>query len=52
MFILIRYVQNILHIILNVSDKPEEALNLPPEDTNNSTCYSPVRMKKIKTFDY
>jgi len=33
-------------------DKPEEALNLPPEDTNNSTCYSPVRMKKIKTFDY
>lgn len=33
-------------------DKPEEALNLPPEDINNSTCYSPVRMKKIKTYDY
>lgn len=33
-------------------DKPEEAFNLPPEDTNNSTCYSPVRMKKIKTYDY
>ncbi|XP_050426708.1 uncharacterized protein LOC126837030 [Adelges cooleyi] len=33
-------------------DKPEEALNLPPEDVNNSTCYSPVRMKVTKTYDY
>lgn len=34
------------------TDKPEETMNLPPEDMNNSNCYSPVRMKKLETLDY
>lgn len=41
-----------LYVAIFVLDKSEEALNLPPEAVKNSTCYSPVRMKKLETYDY